>query len=60
MMALSRELQVPLRFYVPYGDTLLIYFIRDLLSNPHKLFRPDSYQILGSPATKLVRIIQSL
>lgn len=60
MMALARELQVPLRFYVPYGDTLLIYFIRDLLSNPHKLLRPDSYQILGSPERKLVRIIQSL
>jgi proline dehydrogenase len=60
MMALSRELQVPLRFYVPYGETLLIYFIRDLLTNPHKLLRSDAYQILGSPETKLGRIIQSL
>jgi proline dehydrogenase len=59
MMALSRELQVPLRFYVPYGDTLLIYAIRDLLANPHKLLRRDSYQIFGSPERKLARIIRS-
>jgi proline dehydrogenase len=60
MMALSRELEVPVRFYVPYGDTLLIYVIRDLLSNPHKILRRSSFEVLGSQETKLTRIIGSL
>ena len=59
MMALARELKVPLRFYVPYGDTLLIYVIRDLLTNPRKILRPSSFEILGSQETKLARIIRS-
>jgi proline dehydrogenase len=60
MMALSRELQVPVRFYVPYGDTLLIYVIRDLLTNPQKILRPSSLEVLGSQETKLARIIAAL
>jgi len=60
MMALARELEVPVRFYVPFGDTLLIYVIRDLLANPHKVLRRSSYEIVGSLEKKLARIIGSL
>jgi proline dehydrogenase len=57
MMALARELDVPLRFYVPYGDTLIVYMIRDLLGNPHKILRPSSLELLASEERKLSRII---
>jgi proline dehydrogenase len=60
MLALSRETGVPAGFYVPYGDTLLIYVIRDLLSNPHKLLRRDSFELLGSQGRKLARITGAL
>jgi len=59
MMALAREMEVPVRFYVPYGDTLLIYVIRDLLTNPHKILRRSSFELLGRQETKLARIIKS-
>lgn len=60
IMALAREMDVPVRFYVPYGDTLLIYVIRDLLTNPHKILRRRSYEVLGSQETKLARIMAAL
>jgi proline dehydrogenase len=60
IMELATELEVPVRFYVPYGDTLLIYVIRDLLTNPHKILRRRSYQVLGSQETKLARIMAAL
>lgn len=60
MMAMSWEMEVPVRFYVPYGDTLLIYLVRDLLTNPHKVLRRSAFEVLGSPKTKLARIIASL
>jgi proline dehydrogenase len=60
MLALSRETGVPLRFYVPYGDTLLIYVIRDLLYNPLKLLRRDSFELLGSQEAKVARIAAAL
>jgi len=56
MLALARETGVPVGFYVPYGDTLLVYVIRDLLTNPHKLLRRDSFELFGTPKTKLARI----
>ena len=60
MLALAREAGVPAGFYVPYGDTLLIYVIRDLLTNPHKLLRRDSFELLGSQRAKLARITDAL
>lgn len=60
MVALSRETGVPLGFYVPYGDTLLIYLIRDLLGNPGKLLRRDSLELFGRQKTKLARITEAL
>jgi proline dehydrogenase len=60
MLALSREMEVPAGFYVPYGDTLLVYVIKDLLTNPLKLLRRDSFEVLGSQKTKLTRITRSL
>lgn len=60
MMALTRGMGVPLGFYVPYGDTLLVYVIHDLLTNPHKLLRRNSFEVLGRQETKMARIIGSL
>jgi proline dehydrogenase len=60
MLALSREMKVPAGFYVPYGDTLLVYVIKDLLTNPLKLLRRDSFEVLGSQKTKLTRITRYL
>jgi proline dehydrogenase len=60
MIALSREMEVPVRFYVPYGDTLLIYGIRRFLANPHKLLRPDFLDVVSGHKTKLARIVSSL
>jgi proline dehydrogenase len=39
MIRLAREHGAPFGFYVPYGDALLLYGIRHLLLNPHKLTR---------------------
>ena len=60
ILALSRETGVPVGFYVPYGDTLLVYVIRDLLTNPLKLLRRDSFELLGSQQRKLARITGAL
>jgi proline dehydrogenase len=60
MIALSREMAVPVRFYVPYGDTLLLYGIRQFLTNPHKLLRPDFPEVVASQNSKLARITTSL
>jgi proline dehydrogenase len=56
VLELCRSAGVPVGFYVPYGDTLLVYVIRDLLTNPHKLLRRDSFELLGSQRRKLARI----
>ena len=60
ILALARETGVPVGFYVPYGDTLLVYVIRDLLTNPLKLLRRDSFELLGSQQRKLSRITGAL
>jgi proline dehydrogenase len=60
MLSLTRKAGVPIGFYVPYGDTLLIYVIRDLLTNPHKLLRSDCFELLGGQETKLARIVGAL
>lgn len=39
MIALARNLDIPIRLYVPYGDQLFVYGARHLLTNPHKLVR---------------------
>jgi len=60
MTRLSSEMGVPVRFYVPYGDTLLIYGIRFFLANPRKLLVPDFLQILAGQEAKLAKIVASL
>ncbi|MGD8836873.1 MAG: hypothetical protein PVJ19_18160 [Desulfobacteraceae bacterium] len=60
MVALSKKLRVPLRFYVAYGDTLLLYGLRHHLTTPYKLFRPDAMEVFGSHKRKLNKIIHSL
>lgn len=60
MLALSREAGVPVGFYVPYGDTLSVYLVRDLLANPGKLFRHDALELLGTQGVKLGRITKAL
>ncbi len=59
LIALAREMGVPVGFYVPYGDTLLIYGIHHFLKNPHKLLRPNLLEIVASQKFKLARIIAS-
>jgi len=60
MLALGKDLGVPVGFYVPYGDTLSVYLVRDLVTNPLKLLRPDALEIFGSQKTKLARIARAL
>jgi proline dehydrogenase len=59
MMTLSSEMDVPVRFYVPYGDTLLINGIRFFLNNPRKLLMPDIRQVITGYNAKLGKIIAS-
>jgi proline dehydrogenase len=60
MIALSKEMHVPLRFYVPYGDTLLLYGIQHHLTTPYKFVRPDVMEVFGGHKAKLSKIINSL
>ena len=60
MVQLSREMSVPIRFYVPYGDTLLIYGMRHFLTNPHKVLRPHAREVISCSRSKLDRIIREL
>jgi len=56
MLALARDLATPVGFYVPYGETLSVYLVRDLITNPLKLLRPDALEIFGTRQAKLARI----
>ena len=60
LMTLSREMGVPVAFYVPYGETLLVYAIRHLLANPHKLLRGNCLHSLAGKESKLARIVSSV
>jgi len=60
MISLSRQQRIPLRFYIPYGDTLLIYGIHHLLTNPHKFFRPGFLELFTSCKSKQARIINAV
>jgi proline dehydrogenase len=56
-LALSRETGVPVRIYVPYGDTLLVNGIRLILSNPRILLRPGFPELLAGHRSRLARIV---
>lgn len=60
MVSLSREMEVPVRFYVPYGDTLLVNGIRYFLENPRKLLETNMLEAVAGCKSKLARIIASL
>ena len=60
MIALSKEMQTPLRFYVAYGENMLLYGIRHYLTNPRKLFRPQLGTVLGRANSKLCHILRSV
>jgi hypothetical protein len=60
MISLCRQQGVPLGFYVPYGDTLLVYGIHHLLTHPHKIFRPGFLELFASSKLKLARIINNV
>jgi proline dehydrogenase len=60
MVALTKKMRVPLRFYVAYGDALLLYGIRHHLTAPYKLFRPDAMEVIGNHKSKYNKIIDSL
>ena len=60
MMALSQEMGVPVRFYVPYGEDLFIYGTHHFLTNPHKLLRPGLLEVFSGHRSKLARIVRSV
>ncbi|WP_183354341.1 hypothetical protein [Geomonas silvestris] len=60
MLALGKDLGVPVGFYVPYGETLSVYLVRDLVYNPLKLLRSDALEIFGTRQMKLARIARAL
>lgn len=60
LVALSKEMQVPLRFYVAYGDTLTIYAIRHFLLHPEKMMRPGFTEALNTHRAKLSKIMHEL
>jgi proline dehydrogenase len=60
MILLSKQLKIPARFYVPYGDTLFIYGFRQFLTNPHKLLRPNLPELFSGHKSKLSRIVTGL
>ncbi len=57
---MANQLHVPVAFYVPYGGTLLLYGIRHLLSNPHKLGRGNYLECLMSLQSRLTKTIQMI
>jgi len=57
LIALAKEMGVPVRFYVPYGDALLIYGIRYFLRNPRKLLRPGFLEMFAGFNSKLDRAV---
>jgi proline dehydrogenase len=57
MMALARETAVRIRYYVPFGNTLLVYGLRHFLTHPRKLLRPGAREIVASHRSKMERII---
>lgn len=59
MMSLSRRESIPLRFYIPYGDTLLIYGIHHYLTHLHKIFRSGPWELFSSCESKLKRVINA-
>jgi len=60
MIELSKEMGVSVRFYVPYGDALFLYGLRQFLTNPNKILRPGFREIFYPYEVKLSRIIASL
>jgi hypothetical protein len=60
MLALSQEMRVPVRFYVPYGENLLIYGIQNFVKNPHKLLRPGLLEVFSGHKSKLAKIVRPL
>jgi proline dehydrogenase len=59
MIALSKEMQTPLRFYVAYGENMLLYGIRHYLTNPRKFLRPQLGTGLGGANSKLRNILSA-
>jgi proline dehydrogenase len=57
-VSLAREVGVQPGFYVPYGSALLVYAIRHLLRNPHKLSRGNYAQALRGNSARLTRTIE--
>lgn len=60
MVALAKEMKVPVRFYVAYGEILLLYGIKYFFTEPQKLLRPKLYEVFGRCESKLSSAIESL
>jgi proline dehydrogenase len=60
MIGLAKQMNLPLRFYVAYGDTLLLYGIRHLVTTPRKFLRPNFMDVFHGHQSKLFKVINSL
>lgn len=60
MIRLSKEMNVPLRFYIPYGDTLLVYGALHFIKYPQKLLRSNPLYMFESHKRKIQSILDVL
>lgn len=60
MVDLAKSLAVPLRFYIPYGETLLLYGIKHFVTNPKKLRRFHLRELLKPCSVKIDEIVEAI
>ncbi|MCP4745524.1 MAG: hypothetical protein GY874_05180 [Desulfobacteraceae bacterium] len=60
MIALSKDMMVSTRIYVPYSDILLLYGAQQLLTNIHKIFRPGFVELFLNYKSKISRIVSAM
>jgi proline dehydrogenase len=60
MVDLAKSMAVPLRFYIPYGETLLVYGIKHFLTNPKKLRRFHLRELLKPSSVKIDEIVDTI
>lgn len=57
MVHLAKEMDVSVRVYVPYGETLFLHGCRHMLRNPHKFLRSSVLEHFGTYRIKAARLI---
>jgi proline dehydrogenase len=58
MILLAKAMDIPVRFYIAYGEALLIYGIKHLMTSPHKLVRKHSGNMFAGHDRKLSQILK--